>query len=328
MGDYYGVHRSDEYLEHIFNPFGHRGPKKNHKYIAKIGNRYFYSQAELAAYNAGKRVAGAIGNATGLAQRSKVGKMQKRYDAARKGPDSKHAARVGKALGAAKRAYDKTPLGRAARGADALRSLLGGAASRVANAAGSAATKVRKTVTDAAGRAAGAVKGAATGAAHRVAGAAGSFAKGVNAGSKGRSTGYNKNSVAARIGAAVGGAGRTIGKGAGKVASAVNTARTAVTGAATGAAKKAARTATAVRNAVVDNATAARIGLSNSAAGRFAKSAGKQIATTAGNVSNRVSTTVGNAANRITTPVRNAVEEQRIRAEYAKRRRERKNRGK
>lgn len=98
MSDYYAVVREgqDDHLEHLFG-FGKKkgSQKKNHKYVARVqvgsGWRYFYSNAEYAAYQAGKtagniaggakKAAGAIDSKLGVGaaiRKSKAGKDMKK----------------------------------------------------------------------------------------------------------------------------------------------------------------------------------------------------------------------------------------------------------
>lgn len=69
MSNYYGINRSDEYLQHWGIPKG--GQRKNHKYLMRVksgsGWRYLYTPAEVAAYGK-ERVSGAL---------SKAGRMAK-----------------------------------------------------------------------------------------------------------------------------------------------------------------------------------------------------------------------------------------------------------
>ena len=82
MSEYYAVVRDgqDDHLEHLFG-FGKKkgSQKKNHKYVARVqvgsGYRYFYSNAEYAAYQAGKtagNIAGGAKKAVGAID-SKIG---------------------------------------------------------------------------------------------------------------------------------------------------------------------------------------------------------------------------------------------------------------
>ena len=69
MSNYYGINRSDEYLQHWGIQKG--GQRKNHKYLMRVksgsGWRYLYTPAEVAAYGK-ERVSGAL---------SKAGRMAK-----------------------------------------------------------------------------------------------------------------------------------------------------------------------------------------------------------------------------------------------------------
>lgn len=94
MNVYYETDYGDE-LYHAGNGNGN-GQRKNHKYIARVreGNhyRYFYSQAEITAYNAAKAVGGAaraagnavantrVGRAIGIGLESKLEQQKKDYE--------------------------------------------------------------------------------------------------------------------------------------------------------------------------------------------------------------------------------------------------------
>jgi hypothetical protein len=69
MSNYYGINRSDEYLQHWGIPKG--GQRKNHKYLMRVksgsGWRYLYTPAEVAAYGK-ERVSGAITKAGRMAK--------------------------------------------------------------------------------------------------------------------------------------------------------------------------------------------------------------------------------------------------------------------
>lgn len=138
MGEYYGVRRTGDepYIEHWGVPKG--WTKQGHKYLARLvsstgkGYRYIYSQAELAAAKAGK-----LGNKAGKAANSAYKTVRKNVNNAVTGAkkslgvyDRRDMNRKWDALGTtrnpyskaksnklerfmtARRAYEKTPLGR------------------------------------------------------------------------------------------------------------------------------------------------------------------------------------------------------------------------
>lgn len=92
MGDYYGVSRSDEYLEHAWG-VSKGGQRKNHKYIMRVksgsGWRYLYTPAEVAAYGK-EKISGAV---------SKAGRMASHFrKIGAKGTAGELARGAGKAL--------------------------------------------------------------------------------------------------------------------------------------------------------------------------------------------------------------------------------------
>ena len=196
MSNYY-VHRNHDYDDELAHSLGgwiKRRAQGAHKYIAKIPvggkMRYFYTQAELAAYKAGKTVSKA---ATNVNNRLTVGRAQARYTVKRISDTAR--AKVGNAVnnltGAsakkqmnaakAKADYSLSKV-RAAKGTDNYdsavnrargnmkvyneaknrydKSLLG-RAERAGKTIGGAAGKAREGVLDAGGKAVRALRGGA-----------------------------------------------------------------------------------------------------------------------------------------------------------------------
>ena len=138
MGEYYGVRRTGDepYIEHWGIPKGFQ--RAGHKYIARLvsasgkGYRYIYSQAELAAAKAGKLAgqAGKSANSAYKTVRKNVNNavtgakkslgvyarrdMNRKWDAlgTTRNPYSKAKSNKLERFMAARRAYEKTPLGR------------------------------------------------------------------------------------------------------------------------------------------------------------------------------------------------------------------------
>ena len=138
MGEYYGVRRTGDepYIEHLGVPKG--WTKQGHKYLARLvsstgkGYRYIYSQAELAAAKAGKlgNKAGKAANSAYKTVRKNVNNavtgakkslgvyarrdMNRKWDAlgTTRNPYSKAKSNKLERFMAARRAYEKTPLGR------------------------------------------------------------------------------------------------------------------------------------------------------------------------------------------------------------------------
>lgn len=138
MGEYYGVRRTGDepYIEHWGVPKG--WTKQGHKYLARLvsntgkGYRYIYSQAELAAAKAGKLAgqAGKSANSAYKTVRKNVNNavtgakkslgvyarrdMNRKWDAlgTTRNPYSKAKSNKLERFMAARRAYEKTPLGR------------------------------------------------------------------------------------------------------------------------------------------------------------------------------------------------------------------------
>ena len=157
MSNYYVRREGDDsdYLEHSIFQKGYHG---SHKYIARmnIGGkmRYFYDPRELSVFKAGGRAASAVGGAVANVRRKGLGRAvadatgltaRRAYQSAKKARIGAASSRGGsqnvnlqRAAGRAKKAYNKTLLGRIENAGNAAGKFVGRQATRAVNAGNAA----------------------------------------------------------------------------------------------------------------------------------------------------------------------------------------------